>query len=619
MKKNKHANKKNKNVLNNLERIVNQKANPHFNKKSKVENYEKDNLIEKQNKQKFKSKIDNINTLNEFDDLVSLTNKKYEIINEQDAINQIGEIKITPLNQGNSQIINSALKNTDFNLNKKTNEFLSIPKRPKYEKGMSKENYHKLEKENFLIWRKNLADLEMKNLDRAITPFEKNLEVWKQLWIVVEKSEILFQIVDGRNPLYFYCNDLDNYIKEVDNNKKSILIINKADLMSKEIRKSWLEYFEEKNIKIIFFSALEELNKMDSNENIILDNNNNKINDSEEENKYKILNRNELIKFILTETQNLPKQNNYHIIGFIGYPNVGKSSIINVLMKSKKVAVANLPGKTKHYQTLFLPPDSSLNISEKSLCLMDCPGLVFPSFTASKADMLINGIFRIDTLTDYLSPIQLIIQQIPSKILSKFYKIDLPDIYSAKQFLQILAIRKGYFLYDNVPDEAKTSKIVLKDYVAGKLLFCYLRPDYTKEKFGYIKQYGGDISLNETEIENQKMIQEIPKDFDDNYEKLYMENEDILKDKKVKGDDIDTKFFNDIKKKEDILLENESKPLSKEMRRELKFAVKRGDLDEEEIEDIMSVADYMKVMENIEKKKELTKGKKLIETKKVNF
>ena len=86
---------------------------------------------------------------------------------------------------------------------------------------------------------------------------------------------------------------------------------------------------------------------MDSNENIILNNNNNKINDSEEENKYKILNRNELIKFILTETQNLPKQNNYHIIGFIGYPNIGKSSIINVLMKSKKVAVAILPKKNK--------------------------------------------------------------------------------------------------------------------------------------------------------------------------------------------------------------------------------------------------------------------------------
>jgi large subunit GTPase 1 len=289
-------------------------------------------------------------------------------------------------------------------------------------------------------------------------------------------------------------------------------------------------------------------------------------------------------------------------------------------MNSKKVAVANLPGKTKHYQTLFLPPDFSLNISEKSICLMDCPGLVFPSFTASKADMIINGIFRIDTITDYLSPIQIIISQIPSKILSNFYKIELPDIYSAKQFLQILAAKKGYFLYDNVPDEAKTSKIVLKDYVSGKLLFCYLRPDYTKEKFGYIKQFGGDFILNETEIENQKLIQDIPKDFDDNYEKLYMENEEILNNKKVKGEDVDIKFFNDIQKKEEQMLENETKPITKEMKRELKFAVKRGDLDEEEIEDIVSVADFINIMKTIEKNKnENNKGKKLIETRKINF
>ena len=92
----------------------------------------------------------------------------------------------------------------------------------------------------------------------------------------------------------------------------------------------------------------------------------------------------------------------------------------------------------------------------------------------------------------------------------------------------------------------------------------------------------------------------------------------MLKDKKVKGEDVDIKFFNDIQKKEDALLENETKPLTKEMRRELKFAVKRGDLDEEEIEDILSVADYLKTMQEIEKKKEI-KGKKIIETKKVNF
>ena len=35
-------------------------------------------------------------------------------------------------------------------------------------------------------------------------------------------------------------------------------------------------------------------------------------------------------------------------VGTVGYPNVGKSSVINVLMGDKKVGVAALPGKTKH-------------------------------------------------------------------------------------------------------------------------------------------------------------------------------------------------------------------------------------------------------------------------------
>ena len=36
-------------------------------------------------------------------------------------------------------------------------------------------------------------------------------------------------------------------------------------------------------------------------------------------------------------------------VGMVGYPNVGKSSVINVLMGVKKVGVAALPGKTKHF------------------------------------------------------------------------------------------------------------------------------------------------------------------------------------------------------------------------------------------------------------------------------
>jgi len=45
------------------------------------------------------------------------------------------------------------------------------------------------------------------------------------------------------------------------------------------------------------------------------------------------------------------------VVGFVGYPNVGKSSTINVLCGQKRVAVAATPGKTKHFQVWrWAPP-----------------------------------------------------------------------------------------------------------------------------------------------------------------------------------------------------------------------------------------------------------------------
>ena len=628
MKKKKNAKGKNMNVLQKLEKAVNKTANPHFNKKSKVENFDKDMITLKESKTKLKSRIEGPDSVMEFNDLASLTNKKYEVIPENEALQGINTINILPVNQSSNIIINNILKNSDLKI---TNEvqFLSIPKKPKYIKGMKKDEYIKLEKESFLAWRKALADEEMKNINKAITPYEKNIEVWKQLWMTVEKAQILFQIVDGRNPLYYRCPDLEKYIKEVDNNKEIIIIVNKADLMAEDIRKNWADYFKTHNIKYIFFSAMTELEKMEKGENLSQAE---KIDQSD----YRVFTRNDLVQYIKEVGEKIPKsegvsdKNNKNnkkntenalMVGFIGYPNVGKSSIINVLMKTKKAGVASIPGRTKHYQTLFLPEDLELNISPKSICLIDCPGLIFPSFTSSKADMLVNGIYPIDTLSDIYNPIQIIINLIPSKILSNFYKIILPDIYSAKQFLQVIAKKRGFYTGNGLPEEAKTAKLVLRDYTSGKLLYCHLRPDYSEEKFGKISPYG-NIELTQEEKENQKLIENIPANFDDNYEKLYAENEQILENKKIMGNDVDGDFFvgQNIKNIKDQELEN--KPLTKEMKREIKFAIKRGDIDEEEAEAITNIKDYEEFMNMMEKNKNSNnniKERDYIKTRGINF
>lgn len=44
------------------------------------------------------------------------------------------------------------------------------------------------------------------------------------------------QIVDARNPLLFRSQDLEAYVKEVDPRKVNVLIINKADYLSKTAR-----------------------------------------------------------------------------------------------------------------------------------------------------------------------------------------------------------------------------------------------------------------------------------------------------------------------------------------------------------------------------------------------
>ena len=622
MKKNKNAKGKNQNVLSKLEKAVNKTANPHFNKKSKVENFDKDLITLKESKGKLKSRIEGPDSIMEFNDLANLTNKKYEVISENEANQGLNTINIMSINESSNIIMNNILKNSDLNINTNEVQFLSIPKKPKYKKGMKKDEYIKMEKESFLAWRKALAEEEMKNINKAITPYEKNIEVWKQLWMTVEKGQILFQIVDGRNPLYYRCPDLENYIKEVDTNKEIILIVNKADLMNEDLRKNWADYFKTHNIKYVFFSAVNEIEKMEKGENMTQSE---KIDQSD----YRIFTRNELIQYIKEIGETIQKEeksiennnnksknqsNNALMVGFIGYPNVGKSSIINVLMKTKKAGVANIPGRTKHYQTLFLPEEPNLNISSKSICLVDCPGLIFPSFTTSKADMLVNGIYPIDTLSDIYNPIQIIINQIPSKILANFYKIILPDIYSAKQFLQIIAKKRGFYTGNGLPEEAKTAKLILRDYTSGKLLYCHLRPDYSEEKFGKISTFENNVELTKEEKENHKLIENIPANFDDNYEKLYAENEQILENKKIIGDNVDNNFFVEQNFKSEKDKELENKPLTKEMKREIKFAIKRGDIDEEEAEAITNVKDYEEFVEMMDKTKN-----KLMNNKERNF
>ncbi|XP_025953327.2 large subunit GTPase 1 homolog isoform X1 [Dromaius novaehollandiae] len=459
-------------------------------------------------------------------------------------------------------------------LQEENQQFLRIPRRPHWDRTTRVEDLKQAERDSFLEWRRQLAHLEEeKNL--ILTPFERNLEFWRQLWRVIERSDIVVQIVDARNPLLFRCQDLENYVKEVSSDKENMILINKADLLSEEQRAAWARFFETEGVKVVFWSALAECKRLageakgldtedvtedpgdseyesssqedditqDSAEGACTDNafqtdNGVLVSDDDSSDEYEdceddeedawqtcsedegggkvnttapksmenrtdgaavqcivqeqnrnirnfshLVQRNELLEIFKT-MHNGPRVKAGEVnVGLVGYPNVGKSSTINTILGNKKVSVSATPGRTKHFQTLYVEP---------GLCLCDCPGLVMPSFISTKAEMICSGILPIDQMRDHVPPISLVCQHIPRNILEATYGINIirprededPDRKpTAEELLTAHGCMRGFMTAHGQPDQPRSARYVLKDYVNGKLLYCHPPPGVDPNDF----------------------------------------------------------------------------------------------------------------------------------------
>lgn len=372
---------------------------------------------------------------------------------------------------------------------------LVIPRRPKWSKQQLKLQIERQENLAFLEWRRHLADLSEQH-ELLLTPFERNLEVWRQLWRVVERCDLIVQIVDARNPLFFRSIDLEEYVNDLSDpetglEKRNLLLVNKADLLTKHQRTKWAEYFKAKNINYVFFSAA-EANELIEKEREEAENNTvtEKVEVANDEaDDIRILKIEELEALFMREAPEFEVTEEYPDrklqIGLVGYPNVGKSSTINALVGSKKVSVSSTPGKTKHFQTIHLSPD---------VLLCDCPGLVFPNFAYTNGELVCNGVLPIDQLREHIPPVSLVTSRIPKFYLEAVYGIHIPiqkiedggngQYPTARELLNAYARARGYMTQGfGSADEPRASRYILKDYVNGKLLFVNPPPKKIGDKW----------------------------------------------------------------------------------------------------------------------------------------
>ena len=403
---------------------------------------------------------------------------------------------------------------------------LKVPRRPPWTRDTPAEVLDQNERRHFLEWRRALAQVEADERV-TLTPFEKNLEIWRQLWRVCERSDVVVQVVDARDPLFYRCEDLERFVAELDGGRKrTIVLLNKADLLSPELRAAWSAEFDELGLEYLWWSAKAATEEVEEAQRAAKtaraaeharranagDVEGDSFSEEEEEdgeegekrsrclvslpgsravdgpgeeergqtrNTSRLLSRSALLAELERRAEEAAgagartrRPDGRVVVGMVGYPNVGKSSTVNALVAKKKTGVSATPGKTKHFQTLELGA---------GLLLADCPGLVFPSFTSSRAELVCNGVLPIDRLTDVRQPIAVVASRIPRRRFEAAYglTLPLPALHEAQdrnatagELLRAYSAARGLTVQHGRPDEQRAGRAILKDYINGKLLHC---------------------------------------------------------------------------------------------------------------------------------------------------
>lgn len=165
-------------------------------------------------------------------------------------------------------------------------------------------------------------------------------------------------------------------------------------------------------------------------------------------------------------------------VGFIGYPNVGKSSVINTLKSGKVCKVAPIPGETKVWQYITLT---------RRIYLIDCPGIVPTSANDSLTSTVLKGVVRVEALPTPSDHVPALMKRVKPLYLSRTYGVPLPDPddptkgWESEAFLEKLARMKGRLLKGGEPDLEGVAKIVLSDWVRGRIPFFVSPPERPEE------------------------------------------------------------------------------------------------------------------------------------------
>jgi nuclear GTP-binding protein len=263
------------------------------------------------------------------------------------------------------------------------------------------------------------------------TMFEKgqSKRIWGELYKVIDSSDVVVQVLDARDPMGTRCYHLEKHLKENAKHKHLVFLLNKCDLVPAWATKGWLRTLSKDYPTLAFHAS---------------------INSS--------FGKGSLLS-VLRQFARLKSDKQAISVGFVGYPNVGKSSVINTLRSKSVCKVAPIPGETKVWQYITLT---------KRIFLIDCPGVVYQN-NDSETDIVLKGVVRVTNLADASEHIGEVLRRVKKEHLKRAYKIE--DWVDDNDFLVQLSKTTGKLLRGGEPDLTTTAKMVLHDWQRGKIPF----------------------------------------------------------------------------------------------------------------------------------------------------
>lgn len=303
----------------------------------------------------------------------------------------------------------------------------------------------------------------------------------KEFRRVVDSSDVILEVLDARDPIGCRCFDAERAVVAASGGtKRIVLVLNKVDLVPREVVEKWLAYLRNEFPTVAFRAGIQSGKAGNVGQAHVTPLAAADVGTAD------CLGAGTLMSLLknYTRSRNIKTA---ITVGVIGFPNVGKSAVINSLKRCRAVSSGSMPGVTRSAQEVKL---------DKNIRLIDCPGIVFSD---QQADALVlrNCISPTD-LADPISPVEIVLKRIGPEPLMAAYT--LPAFDDIVEFLALIAKMRGKMRHGGALDIAAAAVIVLQDWNAGKIPFYTLPPKGPRRAHlsaAVVQNWGSDFDVND--------------------------------------------------------------------------------------------------------------------------